>query len=244
MTHINEKFAAAILFGDLTVAEETLEAHPELATTILSHPDIMDSCAAIILASSCGPSTLVEKLIEMGADPETCYEKEGWRPLHVAAMRNQIDVAKVLLGAGAAVDSEDRRRSAPLQWALRARHYDFAELLLQHGANIDCRWRDGYSFLHHEAKDGKNEPLKFMLDHGADPNIRDHRFGAGNTPLHGAALRDRANAAAILLQYGAQANLKNDEGLTPLDMTQLSKKKKVVELLKRHGGKYGTELPE
>ena len=79
-----------------------------------------------------------------------------------------------------------------------------------------------------------------MFEHGADPNTRDQRFGAGSTPLHGATRYDRLKAATILLEYGANANAKNDDSLTPLDMTKHSRKGKVIELLKSNGGKFGT----
>lgn len=95
-------------------------------------------------------------------------------------------------------------------------------------------------FSNHEAKDGKNKSLRFMLEHGADPDTRDQRFGTGSTPLHGAARHDRLNAANTLLEFGADVNAKNDDGLTPLGLTKHSKKGKVIELLKANGGKYST----
>ena len=180
--NLNYDLADAILHGSFSKVNEILGEHPGLVDAVLHHPQTTDDTPAIILASSCGFADIVEKLITLGADTEAAYEKEGWRPLHVAAQRNHIEVAKVLLEAGAVVDSEDNRNAKPIQWALKNKFFVLAELLLRFGADINIRWRDGFAFLNHEAKDGKNDSLRFMLEHGADPNTRDQRFGTGSTP--------------------------------------------------------------
>lgn len=231
--------ADAILNNDLGRVIEVLDHSPELIDAILHHPSTSDDTPGLILAASCGNAEIVERLIEMGASREIEFEKEGWRPLHIAAQRNYLSVVQVLLSKGAVVDPKDKRGAKPIQWALRYKYYAIAELLLEHGANIDIRWQDGYAFLNHEAKDGRNETLAFMLRHGADPHTTDWRYGDGTTPLHCAARNDRRKAAEILLEFGANVNAKNADGLTPLDMTIHSKKQKVVDLLLSHGGEFG-----
>lgn len=237
----NVELADAVLAGNVARASAILADHPELCAAILRHPQTTDDTPAIILASSCGAGEIVERLIDMGVSTETEYDKEGWRPLHIAAQRDHVRVGEILLRAGAAVDAADKRSAKPIQWALKHRHFEFAGLLLRYGADIDIRWRDGYAFINHEAKDGKNETLKFMLQHGADPNARDHRFGAGTTALHCAARHDRLQAAEILLEFGAKVNAETDDGLTPLDMAKMSKRQKVAALLRSRGGKFGLE---
>ena len=93
----NYDLAVAILHGSLAKANEILGEHPKLVDAILHHPQTTDDTPAIILASSCGVADIVKKLITLGADTETPYEKEGRRPLHIAAQRNHLEVAKVLL---------------------------------------------------------------------------------------------------------------------------------------------------
>ncbi len=234
------QLASAILIGNAARAIAILNERPELAAAVLPHPSTTDDTPAIILAASCGNVEIVQRLIDLGVAPETTYEKEGWSTLHIAAQRNHVGVARTLLEAGASVDPEDKRKAKPLQWALRHKNLELAQLLTQYGASIDIRWRDGYAFINHEAKDGRYDTLRFMLDHGADPNTRDHRYGAGTTPLHCAARHDRLKAAKLLLDFGADVNSKTDDGITPLDMTEYSKKQKVVRLLLSHGGKPGT----
>lgn len=234
---LSTQLAGAILNGDASRAFAILDQRPELATAVLQHPSTTNNTPAVILAASCGHVEIVQRLIDMGVDPETTYEKEGWSTLHIASQRNHVDVARALLEAGTSVDPEDKRKAKPLQWALRHKYIELAELLIQHGASIDVRWRDGYAFINHEAKDGKNGTLRFMLEQGADPNTRDHRYGSGTTPLHCAARHDRLNAATILLEFGADINAKTEDGITPLGMTEYSKQQKVAPLLLLHGGK-------
>jgi len=53
-----------------------------------------------------------------------------------------------------------------------------------------------------------------LLDEGADPNTR---YGDSNTALHSAAFFGRADAAALLLNAGADPGAVNDHGETPAD---------------------------
>ena len=222
--------------GDEAGAIAILAAQPELAKAVLSHSGFSSNFQSIIAATVCQRRQVVSALLEHGADIETEWESEKWRPLHFATIRGFLPIVQALLNSGAEVEARDVRDQTPRFWSIIKRHFAIAEELLLHGANIDQRWR-GYSLLHHEAKDGKTPTVQFMLKHGADANIRDHRVQPGSTPLHGAARQDRLNAAKVLLEYGADVNAETDEGQTPLDTAYASKKQKLVPLLLEHGAK-------
>ncbi|MBI0475842.1 ankyrin repeat domain-containing protein [Sphingomonas sp. MA1305] len=55
--------------------------------------------------------------------------------------------------------------------------------------------------------------FQYLLQHKADPNIRDSR---GNTPLILAAMAQREDLVTLLLTYKANINLANAQGQTPL----------------------------
>lgn len=80
--------------------------------------------------------------------------------------------------------------------------------------------------LHRVASSGCCERLKLLLDHGADPHLRDI---GGRTPLHEVCdgvepgLRDDLDAAfascvALLVASGADPNVRDDIGATPLTL--------------------------
>jgi uncharacterized protein len=60
---------------------------------------------------------------------------------------------------------------------------------------------------------------KILLDAGADPNVRGEY---GYTPLHNAIGQKHLEFAKLLLSRGASKELKNDDGLTPVDLARLS----------------------
>jgi ankyrin repeat protein len=48
--------------------------------------------------------------------------------------------------------------------------------------------------------------------------------------------------AELLIAEGADVNVKNDEGETPIDMAIRLKRTEAIDLLRKHGGQTGEEL--
>ena len=65
------------------------------------------------------------------------------------------------------------------------------------------------------------------------------------TPLHGTTFNGHKEIAELLIANGADVNAKDDGGKTPLDQTMIPlslNKKKLSDLLRKHGGKTSEEL--
>jgi hypothetical protein len=67
-----------------------------------------------------------------------------------------------------------------LAWACVNRHFAVASFLLERGADINTRWstHEPASILHECAINGNEEAVMFLIDHGADLTITDHRYRA------------------------------------------------------------------
>ena len=65
-----------------------------------------------------------------------------------------------------------------LAWAVVNRHFDVASFLLERGADIDTNWstHEPASILHECAIHGNEDAVRFLIDHGADLTIKDHRY--------------------------------------------------------------------
>jgi len=60
--------------------------------------------------------------------------------------------------------------------------------------------------------------------------------------LHRAAGRGNKEVAELLIAEGADVNVKNEDGDTPLDAAIYGKKPQTADLLRKHGGKTREEL--
>jgi ankyrin repeat protein len=92
----------------------------------------------------------------------------------------------------------------------------------------------GQSLLLHAVFENKMNILKFLIEQGCDLNKGDDD---GLTPLHAAALENNREAAATLLSSGAQPNIEDRYGNTPLLRAVYSYEDdlSVISLLIQHG---------
>ena len=85
---------------------------------------------------------------------------------------------------------------------------------------------------------GHKEAVQILLEHGADPNLKDRR---GSSELHTAATK-RVGAAIItlLIEHGADVNATDRHFMTPLDVAIENGRKSNAQLLRKHGGERGS----
>jgi ankyrin repeat protein len=84
-------------------------------------------------ASKRGPD-VVRALVLAGADVNACDGVMRATPLHMAARRGHVEIARTLLDCGAALQPQDRNGVTPLQRALNCRKDRVAQLLVERGA--------------------------------------------------------------------------------------------------------------
>ena len=103
--------------------------------------------------------------------------------------------------------------------------------LLAAGVDKDVRDALGATALHAAMFQNNLAVVKLLLDYGFDPNARATKNG--NTPLHYAVASNNLGAAQLLLRYYANKNIRNLEGLTPLDKARREEKDAMIKLLYR-----------
>ncbi|MCJ1386589.1 hypothetical protein MMC17_009715 [Xylographa soralifera] len=138
-------------------------------------------------------------------------DSQGRSPLSWAAARGDSQKVKILLEYGANSNLADRQNNSPLHYSKTA---TCSELLLRHGADVLSRNCWGATALHTVCRgNGDLSLLAFLLTSGADPNLRDHD---GQTPLHDAALKSNTACINSLIAHGADVNVINISGDSPL----------------------------
>jgi ankyrin repeat protein len=116
--------------------------------------------------------------------------------LHVACARsdggtNQLSVVELLLAKGISADKQARNGVTPLIMAIESGRIDIAARLLKAGVSVNVTDKDGRTALH------------YLLQ--------------TSSALHRGNV---AEAIDLLLRHGANPHLKDNKGISPIDLVQ------------------------
>lgn len=133
---------------------------------------------------------------------ETLHEyaapsSEGKTELMQAAGDGDLERARALLAAGAAVDDRNANGGTALMYAVSAGDLAMAGLLLQAGADPNARARIGWTPLLVGAAKDRGAAITMLLEAGADPGQAD---AYGWTPLMRAVSAGHVAAVDALLE--------------------------------------------
>ena len=121
------------------------EGSTKAAETLVAQPDIRIDAenrygeTALMMAALKGRVDWCKRLIERGAR----VDKDGWTPLHYAAVGPEVATVRLMLDRGARVDPVAPDGSTPLMLAAREGAIDAVPLLLEHGADPRLRSKNG-----------------------------------------------------------------------------------------------------
>jgi uncharacterized protein len=113
-------------------------------------------------------------------------------------------------------------------------NFDVTKYLHEKGGDINAVATNGtgYNALTGAVASGHSEIVKWLLDHGAEPN---YRYAAGYTPLLTAAANGHLEILKALLDHGADLHAKTNDGKNALAYAQERKHTVVAEYLRSQG---------
>ena len=187
----------------------------------------------LYLAAENGSAPMIERLLKAGANANE-VSNEGETVLMTAARTGNVAAAKVLLDAGAKVDAKETwQGQTALMWAVAQNHPDMVKELIARGADVNVRsatkiWErqntaeprekwmplGAQTPLMFAAREGCAECVSILAKAGAQVDAKD--IDDELTPLIMALSNGHYDAAAALINAGADTNLSDKLGRTPL----------------------------
>ncbi|KAK0639751.1 ankyrin repeat-containing domain protein [Cercophora newfieldiana] len=168
-------------------------------------------------------------LVEHGADINAA-DDQGRTPLMWAIREKKESAAAALLShAGIDVKARDKKGRTALVFVAETGMLGIGRALLDLGTVADLGDNDGRTPLAWAAYWGRSEVVELLANRD-DVDV-DHRDKMGLTPLASTALEGQAAMARLLLGFGADPRLEDNDGYTPLSWAAYWGYLGVVELL-------------
>ncbi len=146
-------------------------------------------------------TAMIEKLLKAGADPDS-PGPDGMTALMIVARSTNVAAAKVLLDHGAHVNAKEQQRDqTALMWASAQRQGPMVKELIAHGAEVNAR----------------TQTNEFAIQVSAEPRAG-YRPAGGLTALLYATREGCVECVQALKEGGANLNMADPEGITPLIM--------------------------
>uniref|UniRef100_A0A8C1J3E6 Euchromatic histone-lysine N-methyltransferase 1a n=1 Tax=Cyprinus carpio TaxID=7962 RepID=A0A8C1J3E6_CYPCA len=144
------------------------------------------------------------------------YDMRGSTCLHLAARGGHTGVLLWVCSFG-----QDDGGWAPLTWATENKNLEQVKMLISVGADVQIRDKEENVCLHWAAFSGCDEITQLLLDKRSDLHaVNIH----GDSPLHIAVRQNQLDCVMLFLSRGADVNLKNKDGETPLDCCSITSK--------------------
>ena len=156
--------------------------------------------SALHMACIRGSSELVDRLLQIGANPNLT-DKLGDSALHKAAMGGHPECLRSLITHGGKADLQNYKGETALHKAVLVGHKECTEVLLQNGACVDCMTSLGDTPLHLAAQGQNLDCLRELLNHKASVNQRN---SYGLTAMDVAVQNNLPPLILMLNIYGAK----------------------------------------
>ena len=160
--------------------------------------------------------------------------------LMIAVYNNNYEISKLLIENGADINAQDDMKNNPFLYSGAEGQLEILKLLTKAGADTKITNRYGGVALIPASERGHTETVKYLLEN-TDIDVN-HINNLGWTALLEAIILGNGGKAHIeitdmLLKHGADPNIADRNGVTPLMHARERKYKEIEELLIKAGAK-------
>jgi ankyrin repeat protein len=203
----------------------------------------------LFCAAKEGKTDIVEYLLDRGANPRV-QNHYGISALWIPAQKGMLQVVELLLNAGAEThvvpfgnlaDELNITGWTPLYAAMKSRKFDVVKLLLKRGADPNAVTKLGSTPFLLASEICDLDIIEACVEAGVDLDYApsgpdaDSLNITGQTALFMATLKDRVDVVKFLIQKGAQVNVQNLYGVSPLLLCAESGNHELVQALAQAG---------
>ncbi|KFY74185.1 hypothetical protein V499_05771 [Pseudogymnoascus sp. VKM F-103] len=189
--------------GRFAVTDVLLDCRPIQEYIVAETPE------PLLKAASAGCYKTTKTLLDHNVDISVS-DKGGGNALYYATMENRIDICRLLLEKGIDVNFTSKGSRSPLIVAVSKGSYDIVKLFLDNGVEVEKQEDEGFwnrtALLVASAYNDKETSsiIKLLLEHGADPNVRDSDDW---TPLYTTAIYGLPENMRVLVETKIDAKI-------------------------------------
>jgi len=203
--------------------------------------DMMTKMQPMLTYAFCGtkppPLSLLNLLIDHGADVNTNSQVNGQSPIFYAAGSDNTAILELFLRHGGDVTAKDYFGVTPLHEAA-AFQPATVDILIGAGARVNERDDEGQTPLYWAVERGREDVVRTLLEKGADINAVD---ACGMSPLIRACaqccVHVNTRMVKLLIENGAAVESKDADGMTALHHASREGHTEIVSLLLKRGAR-------
>eukprot|EP01102_Stenamoeba_stenopodia_P000887 TRINITY_DN10823_c0_g1_i1.p1 TRINITY_DN10823_c0_g1~~TRINITY_DN10823_c0_g1_i1.p1 ORF type:complete len:819 (+),score=159.51 TRINITY_DN10823_c0_g1_i1:265-2721(+) len=202
-----------------------------------------DALIMLATAVKSNNARLLYNMLQQGMDVNMT-DKDGQTAVHLAAAEKEVEggALLVLLAFQANIHITDSKKWTPLHVACNAGNWKVCKLLLDRGADAKAEAMGRIQPLHYLARtapasvsevDDFLEVMAALVARGGSVN---HQTDFGETVLHYCAYgKGSKDVVRFLLKKGADPNLRDRKGASPLHIAVMQQRIPMVKILLRYG---------
>ncbi|KAJ9299066.1 hypothetical protein DTO271G3_3308 [Paecilomyces variotii] len=179
-----------------------------------SFDDTTPSPFWLACGSTNGNTDIVKLFLQHGADVNFSVASSGKKPLHAAAYRGHVNIARLLIERGCNVDAKEDDGWTALMLASQEGHLPLLNLLIEKSANVNAEEKDGATSLWIASQQGHTAIVRRLLELEAKQLPT---RSAQRRPIHQAAQNGHLSVLQMLLKAAPEdINAEDKNGATPL----------------------------
>eukprot|EP01041_Mallomonas_annulata_P008100 gene8100-16619_t len=177
-----------------------------------------DFGSLLVWACSTGQYLIAEKLVNAGAALNTVND-EGNTGLHFACSKGLSDLVRLLIQKGADIHIKNKNGETPLHRCCYGSHGNrtlIITTLISAGSQLSIVDKSGVSPLTVACMNGRRAAVRLLLASSpGSTRLISNRSPDKRTPLHWACRHGWVDVAGILLNLGADVDVKDKNGCKP-----------------------------